>query len=164
MLCLGEDEDIVKVDDHNSFVDNFFEDLIHETLEGCWRIGESKEHDCGFEEAAVGTECCFVLIALLDPDIVVSPPHVKFGEELGVLGGVNELLNQGKWVLVLDCPLIEASVILDRAQGAILLLNKEERGCHRGLGWSDAAVLQVLIQELFQRFLLGAAKGVDLAI
>ena len=103
---LGEYENVVQVNDYYSFVNDFFEDLVHEALECCWRVGESKEHDCGFEKATVGSKRCLVLISFFDSNIIVSSPYVQLGEELGILGSVDEFLNQRKRVLVLDCPFV----------------------------------------------------------
>ena len=49
---------------------------------------------------------------------------------MGLLQFVNELLNQGQQVSVLVGHLIELPVVLHRLQGAILLLEEEEGGCH----------------------------------
>jgi len=52
MLLLGlatEDEDVIHVNDHDSFVDEFSEDVIHHHLECHWAISEAQEHDQMFE-------------------------------------------------------------------------------------------------------------------
>ena len=51
-------------------------------------------HDSGFEHPLVGDEGGFVLVTFSNTDIVVSPMDIKFGEEFGVLGIVNQLLNE----------------------------------------------------------------------
>ena len=45
VLLLGlatEDEDVVHVDDHDSFVDNLLEDVVHNCLECHWVVCETK--------------------------------------------------------------------------------------------------------------------------
>ena len=43
------DKEVVHVDDEPSFGDHVSEGVVHELLESSGRVGESKEHDCGFE-------------------------------------------------------------------------------------------------------------------
>ena len=45
----GIDKEVVHVDDEPSFGDHVLEGVVHELLESSGRVGESKEHDCGFE-------------------------------------------------------------------------------------------------------------------
>jgi hypothetical protein len=54
---------------------------IHHGLEGCWGVGESKEHYGWFKEAFIGDERCFPFISLFDPYVVVTPMYVEFGVE-----------------------------------------------------------------------------------
>jgi len=52
MLFLGlaaKDEDAIHVNDHNSFVYEFLEDVVHNHLEHCWAISEAEGHDQRFK-------------------------------------------------------------------------------------------------------------------
>ena len=60
---IGIDQDIVKVDD-NIDVEQVGEDVLHESLEGCRGIAESKGHDQHFEESEVGPEGRLPFVAL----------------------------------------------------------------------------------------------------
>ena|SRR6266571_3468779 len=53
-------------------------DVVHHSLECCWRIGESKIHDGGFEESVSGFKRCFLLVSFTDAYIVIPPSDVKF--------------------------------------------------------------------------------------
>ena len=72
---------------------------------------------------------------------------------LGITQLVNELLDQGKQVAVLDRVLIKATTVLDRSQGAVTLQDKEERGCHGGVGVSDPSSTKILLKEFVQGLL-----------
>ena len=48
-LCLGEDQDVVQVDHHNTFRYEVLEDVVHHGLEGGRTVSHSKEHYQGFE-------------------------------------------------------------------------------------------------------------------
>ena len=85
MLLLGlanKDEDVVHVDDYNSFVNEFSEDVVHHRLERRWAVSETKEHDKRFKQASVCLKGCLPLISILDSHVVVSPSDVQFGEVL----------------------------------------------------------------------------------
>ena len=53
-------------------------------LKGGRGVGETKEHDCRFEENFVGDEGSFPLVSILDMNIVVSPLYIEFGKDFGV--------------------------------------------------------------------------------
>ena len=77
LFCLAaEYEDVVHVDDHNSFVDELSEDVIHHHLECHRTVGETKEHDKGFKQASVHPKGCLPLVSILDSHIVVPPSDV----------------------------------------------------------------------------------------
>ena len=48
-LCLGEDQDVVQVDHHDTFRYDVPEDVVHHGLEGGRTVSYSKEHYQGFE-------------------------------------------------------------------------------------------------------------------
>jgi hypothetical protein len=87
---------------------------------------------------------------MADTNVVVSPSNVKFGEVPGVVELIYEVRNQGKWCSVFNCDSIEATVILNRAKLAILLVNEEEGAGHRGLGWADVAAAEMLSDVFFK--------------
>jgi hypothetical protein len=65
--------------------------------------------------------------------------------------------------VISDCPLINLSVILDRAKLSIFLLDEEEGGGVRAFGQADIAFLYVLLHKLLQFFLLELSEGIDLS-
>src|SRR5882672_4029909 len=76
-FCLAtKDEDVVHVDDYNSFVNELSEDVIHHCLECRRAVSETKEHDKGFKQALVHLKGCLPLVSILDSHIFVSPADV----------------------------------------------------------------------------------------
>ena len=76
------DGDIVHINSNGSppngvFCDDIFVDLIHHRLEGCWRVAEAKEHDCGLKESIACFEGRFMFVAFFDTHIVVSPSYIE---------------------------------------------------------------------------------------
>ena len=74
---LGEDENVVKVDDDHTLMDKVTEEFVHHGLERCGRIGETEEHDGRFEEAHIGAECGLPFVALLNAHMVVTPADIQ---------------------------------------------------------------------------------------
>ena len=85
------DEEVVHIDDKPSFSNHIPEGVGHESLESGGVIGHAKEHNCGLIESPVGNEGGFPLVSVLDSDIVISPLHIKLGEDLGIFEFVNEI-------------------------------------------------------------------------
>jgi hypothetical protein len=59
-----------------SFHDELMEQVIHHGLESGRTVGQSEVHHQWFKESPVCAESGFPFIALLDPDIVISPPDI----------------------------------------------------------------------------------------
>lgn len=59
------------------------ENLIHESLECFWCIGEAKRHDEKFEMAVVGREGCLIDAWGVDSDLVAPCSQIKFGIDCG---------------------------------------------------------------------------------
>ncbi len=47
-------------------------------------VSQAEEHDGGFEEAFVGNEGSFPLVAIFDAYIIIPPSYVELGEDLGI--------------------------------------------------------------------------------
>ena len=54
-------------------------------------------------------------------------PKVYKSEELLALEAVKELRGEGKWIPVLDCKVVQSSVINAKAETAVRLLDKQDR-------------------------------------
>jgi len=103
-------------------------------LEGGGTIGHSEEHHKRFEEATVGVEGCFLFISRLYVYIIETPLDVKFCEVLGSTELGDKFRDEGEGVSVLDSYGVQHAIVLDQPEQTIFLLNKEYRGCYRGLG------------------------------
>ncbi len=84
-----EHKDVVHVNTDNSLPYQVREDVVHHRLERRRTVCESEEHHKRFKQSPVCLERGFPLVALLDPDIVVSPPDVQFSEVPGTLESLN---------------------------------------------------------------------------
>ncbi len=98
------------------------EDVVHHCLEGGGGVCEAEDHYRQLKEAAISAEHCFFFIALLDPNIVILPTDVQLGEVFCAM----ELVDERKRIAILNRHLIQFPIVLDRMEGAILLLDEEE--------------------------------------
>ena len=80
----AEDEDVVHIDGHYSFINEFLEDVIHRRLKCGGTVHEPEEHDQRFEKASVHLKNGLPLISFFDLNVVVSPVNVQLSEILGL--------------------------------------------------------------------------------
>ena len=76
---VGVDEDIVQVNE-DADIEEVAKNVIHESLKGGWRIGESKRHYTPFKGAIASSECGFPCITFADSDKMVGVSEVNVGE------------------------------------------------------------------------------------
>ena len=96
----GEDKEVVHVNDKPSFSDHVSEEVVHESLESCRRVGKSEEYYCWFKEAFVRDEGSFPLVAVLDANIIVPPANVKLSKQFGVFEFVDGVRDEWKGICV----------------------------------------------------------------
>src|SRR5215471_7504034 len=113
---LGKDEDIIQIDQNDSFSYQLPENIVHHRLEGGRTVGESKEHDQGLKKTMICPKSCFPLVSRFNANIIESPTNVKLGEVPGTLELVNELRNEWEMVFVLHSDRIEGPVVLNQSE------------------------------------------------
>ncbi|KAF8231682.1 hypothetical protein L208DRAFT_1275877, partial [Tricholoma matsutake] len=118
-----KDEDVIQVDTDHSFHNEILKNVIHHQLECGRGVCECKKHHQGFKKPAICVKSGFLFIAPFHAHIVVPPSHVKFC----------------KWISVFDREGIESAIIFYKPEGSILLLDKEDGGCHRRLQGANVA-------------------------
>src|SRR5713226_6776705 len=157
LFCV--DGQVVHINGHPSLCNLPTEDHVYHHLESGWRVGESEEHNCRFEESFRSKECHFPFVSFLNADIVVSPAYVKFGEEGAAGKVVNSLGNEWGDSVVFLGPTVDGAVVLNRMEFAIFLLDEEEV-CGVGTpGFLDSAPLQVFSHKLMDLLYLKLSEG-----
>ncbi len=96
---VGVNEDVIKVYDYGN-VKHVSENVIHEVLECCGSIGESKRHDTPFKGAVAGPEGCFPFITFSYTYEMISMSKIKFGVDASRVRGVEEIRNEWKGVTI----------------------------------------------------------------
>jgi len=72
---------------------------------------QPKQHDWMFELTEPGAKCGWVLVAFLNLDRVISIPEVQFCDDRSSAQPVKHVLDQCKWISVLNRGSIESSVV-----------------------------------------------------
>ncbi|KIJ06067.1 hypothetical protein PAXINDRAFT_92548, partial [Paxillus involutus ATCC 200175] len=101
-------------------------------LEGSRGVSETEEHNERFKQSTIGAESGFPFVPFLDPNIVVTPTDIEFGEILRSLKLIDEFRNERERVPIFYRYCIQLSVVLYWAQLVIFLLDKEECRCKGG--------------------------------
>ncbi len=103
-----------------------------------------------FEQSFGCFEGGFPFVPFLDSDVIVSPPYVELGEEGSSLELLQDRFYQGEGVIVVDCLLVQFSVVLDGPEFSIFLFDEEKWRGVRGVRFSDVPFVEVFCQEFIQ--------------
>jgi hypothetical protein len=102
------------------------EEVVHEALEGGGGISEAEGHHQVFELAISGFEGGLGDVIRVDADLVVAGFEVDFAEIFGMGQPVEEFIDIGKGVAVLDCLFIEGTVVDAGPKATVLLLDEKD--------------------------------------
>ena len=89
----------------------------------------------------VSTESSLPLISFLHLDVVEAPPYVWLGEIPCPSEFLYQLGDEWERVLVFHHNHIEGTVVLNKSEGSVLLLDEEHRRSHGRLTWADTSGL-----------------------
>jgi hypothetical protein len=87
------------------------ENIIDKMLEGYWGIGETKWHNQRLEKAISGLEGSLLFLPFCYLNEVIGPINVQFHKPHCPRQVHDGILHEGKWIAVLDYPLINSPVV-----------------------------------------------------
>ena len=128
-----ENEKVIHIDHEPSFGNHVMKGAIHKSLECCWGVDKAKEHDSWFKKAFMGDKDGFPLVAIFDADVVIPLLDIKFSKEFGVFELVDEVGDKGKGIGIANSVFIQVMIVLAGVESSILLFDKEERRCLKGV-------------------------------
>jgi hypothetical protein len=140
------------------------EDHMHAALEGPWGVLEAKGHDVRKVQAKRGDKGGLPMVFRLDPDVVIPPTNVKGSEKLFSFQLFQNRLNAWERVYVRYGPFVDLLVILDWAEGTILLFYKEEQGSPGRVSLFNVAQMLILINSFARCFHLSWAKRISFTL
>ena len=88
------DEDVIQVHE-DANIEEVAKNVVHESLKGGWRIGESERHYTPFKRAIASLECSFPFVTFTDLDKMVGMSEVNVGEQLCFMWTVQEIGDLG---------------------------------------------------------------------
>ena len=91
---IGVDEDVVQVHE-DANIEEVAKNVVHELLEGGWRIGESERHYIPFKGAIASPECGFLFVTFVDSDKMVGVLEINVGEQSCFMQAVQEIGDPG---------------------------------------------------------------------
>ena len=123
-LVLVKDQNVIEVD-QDEVICVGVEDEVHHVRE-CWRsVDKAGRHDSVFIRTIACSECCLGNIFFMNANLMITHTEVKLGEDFSTFELLEKLIDVGKWILVLDCLLVQWTVIDAKSVRAILLLDKK---------------------------------------
>ncbi|KAF8229155.1 hypothetical protein L208DRAFT_1287910, partial [Tricholoma matsutake] len=128
-----KDEDVIQVDTDHSLHNEILKNVIHHHLECGRGVCESEKHRQGFEKPTICAKSGFPLVTPFHAHIVVPPSHVEFCKVRNAPMFVDQFCRDEDRISVFDHEGIESAIILYKLEGSILLLDKEDGGCHQQL-------------------------------
>ena len=161
LVVVRVDKEVVHVYDEPSLCNHIPKGVRHELLKGGGGIGHAEEHDSGFVKSSVGDEGSFPLVTFLYSDIVISPLHIKLGEDFGVFKFVDEIGDQWEGICISNSMAIEISVIMARSEASIPFFYEEERRSLEGIGRMNFPRAKVFVDELICSLLFLDREGVE---
>ena len=130
----GEAQDIIN---EYELVNHISEYVVHLTLEDGRSVSESKRHHRAFPVSRRCVEGHLPLIALSDAYQMVGVMWIQFGEDGGSLQEFEGRRHQGKRVAILDCDVVDGSIVDAWSWGSVLLPHEGETCSCRRRGRSD---------------------------
>ena len=100
------------------------EDVVHEALKCCWRVGESKGHHVPLKGSVSGSEGSFPFVTFMDLNEMVGMLEINFGEYPSLLRTIKEVSHSGEQVTILLCNLVEPSEVDAELKRAILFTSE----------------------------------------
>ena len=107
---IGMNQNIIEV--HNDKNIKFFrQNFVNVVLKASGGIRKTKRHNLVLEIAILHSKSCFLLVILLNSYLIICICQFQLSRILGVTKVNEQSINQGKQVAILDCLVIELSII-----------------------------------------------------
>jgi hypothetical protein len=96
-------------------------------LERGWSIAETEGHDEELVVAISRPKRCFWDVFVLDANLPVARTQVEFGEVFASSKSVEEVFDARERIFVLDCDVVECTIVNTHMEATILLFDKEDQ-------------------------------------
>ena len=116
-------EDVVQVNEDQN-VEEIREDVIHEALKCCWRVGESEGYHTPLKGSVSGLEGGFPFVTFMDSNEMLGMLEINFGEYPSLLRTVKEVSHLGEWVMILLHNFVEPLEVNAKLKRAVLFTSE----------------------------------------
>ena len=97
---------------------------MYEVHECHWRIHQSKGHHRELKVPIMRPERCLRDICLPNPQLMVTSEKIYFGVDSHYSQLIKQVINPRQWVSIIDCNLVQLSVVNAQSKGHIFILRK----------------------------------------
>ncbi|KIK76261.1 hypothetical protein PAXRUDRAFT_170434 [Paxillus rubicundulus Ve08.2h10] len=143
---LGVDEDVIQID-YDTNIEHISKDGIDELLKSCQSIGQTKQHYKPLIGGIMGVEGSLPFISGCDSDEMVGMLEVNLCIYFTAAWRVEEVGDEQKWIVVFLHDFVEFLEVDTKAEGAVLLADKEDWSSMSKRGWMDETISKVFIKE-----------------
>jgi hypothetical protein len=156
------DEDVIK-EDEDEPTEERPQDVVHESLERCRGVAQPKRHDQELVEVVVCAERGLGDVLDAHLDLMVAGAEIQFGEEASAVELIEEFIDHGNQVRVLDRDRVQGTIVDAEALGAISFPHEQHRRGERRGAPADDALHKHGSALMFQLVLVrgGVSIGVD---
>jgi hypothetical protein len=130
-FTLGIDQDVIN-EDHGKLVQLWHEYGVHQVHEMCRSIGESKRHNQILIQPVPGGQGSLRNVFRADLDLMITRTKIDLGKDFSTGKLIENNVDVGKWIFILDGDSIQKSVINTYPERLIFLLHKQ--------GWTTPKV------------------------
>jgi len=99
----------------------------------------------------------------VDPDKVISVLKVECGIDSSLASTVKEVGDERKWVTVLLRDSVESTIVDTKPEFSAFLPDEQDRSAASCLRRPDEAFRKVIVNIVFERFLFGSRKRIDMS-
>ena len=118
------DQDVIKKNE-DKMTYKGLKDVVHETLEIGRCIAKAKGHHQEIVVVFMSEKRNFGNVCCLHANLVVVRMDIKFGEELRTFELIQEVINDGKEKIIIDCDFFESSKVRTHVPSALFLEDHE---------------------------------------
>jgi hypothetical protein len=173
VCIISTNKNVIHVNVDIPRVEGFMENGVDHSLKSSRRVTKTEKHDCGFVETTICDKGSFLLISILDTNIVKTPANINDrkdsrGLQLRVLENFGE---EGERVAISNSVSVEFSIVHDGAKTRILtrcidffnFRGKEEGGSLWAVRNTYMASREIVVKEEIELFLFLWREMINLA-
>ena len=116
-------QDVIKVyNDRNIKV--FYQGFVDIALEVSRVIKKTEKYHLVLEMAMPHLKSCFLFVTFSNSYLIICICQVQLSKIFGITQTIEQFINQGQWVAIVDCQIVELLIIYIQIKATVFFLNK----------------------------------------